>query len=131
MRVFTSSLGAYTGEDRLNITRQSGGPPGEPFAPRNDVFRAAVKRKMDLQHRRTRSSSMTHVELVQQQWREYAEAYFAWIEESHRHHPEAWRALLAREEVTLVCYCVVPTRCHRSLLAAHLVGLGAIYEGER
>ena len=33
--------------------------------------------------------------------------------------------LLARESVTLVCYCPSPERCHRSLLAEILVKLGA------
>lgn len=37
----------------------------------------------------------------------------------------AWEALLARSRVVLACYCVDPTRCHRTLLAGILGKLGA------
>lgn len=130
MRLFTSKI-SYDGEDRFDITRKSGGARGQPFAPREDVFLAAVKHKMDLRNRLTRVSEGTHVDLVFRRWQEYAKSYLAWIEHSQVLFAPAWAELLAKRELTIVCYCDVPTRCHRSLLATELVRLGACYEGER
>jgi predicted dehydrogenase len=52
-----------------------------------------------------------------------------------RAHRAAWDALLAREEVTLCCYCSAPPgrelHCHRVLAAGLFVKCGAIYMGER
>lgn len=130
MRLFSSKI-SYDGEDRFDITRKSGGERGMPFAPREEMFRDAVRRKMARRARLTRVSQGTHVEQVRAEWEAYAKDYEQWLLESQKRYPEAWRALLARPEVTIVCYCEVPARCHRSLLAHRLIELGAVYEGER
>lgn len=44
---------------------------------------------------------------------------------------DAWRALLGREVVTLVCRCSDAERCHRRWLAALLAEAGAVDGGER
>lgn len=64
-------------------------------------------------------------------WALYVEAYRSEMRESYRTQRAAWRALLARESVTLVCYCADPARCHRTLLAGILAKLGATVAGER
>lgn len=130
MRLFTGKI-SYDGEDRFDITRKSGGERGMPFAPREEAFRDAVRRKMERRARLTRVSQGTHVEQVRAEWDAYAKDYEQWLLESQRRYPEAWQALLARPEVTIVCYCEVPNRCHRSLLARAIGELGAMYEGER
>jgi uncharacterized protein YeaO (DUF488 family) len=59
---------------------------------------------------------------------EYQVRYLAEMRRSYRTQRAAWDALLAREAVTLVCYCVDAARCHRRLLAAVILpklGAGA------
>lgn len=58
------------------------------------------------------------------------------MRESYRRERSRWQALLARPEVTLMCYCTPGPdgvlRCHRRLLAeAILPRLGAEDCGER
>lgn len=50
---------------------------------------------------------------------------------SYRLNRVAWNELLAREVVTLVCFCTNPGTCHRRLLAGYLGQLGAVVCGER
>lgn len=50
---------------------------------------------------------------------------------SYRDHRAAWDALLARDEVTLVCYCTDAAHCHRTVLSGILGKLGATVCGER
>jgi uncharacterized protein YeaO (DUF488 family) len=64
-------------------------------------------------------------------WALYVEAYRSEMRESYRTQRAAWDALLARESVTLVCYCTDAERCHRTLLAGILAKLGATVAGER
>lgn len=48
-----------------------------------------------------------------------------------RPRPEAWRRLLARGWVVLVCFCGDPARCHRGILRAEILrALGAVDGGE-
>jgi hypothetical protein len=42
----------------------------------------------------------------------------------------AWKALLARDRVVLVCFCFDASHCHRTLLAGILEKLGATVAGE-
>lgn len=54
----------------------------------------------------------------------------AW-ERGARPRPDAWRRLLARERVVLVCFCADPARCHRAILRAGILpALGAVDGGE-
>lgn len=45
-------------------------------------------------------------------------------------HLDAWRKLMARERVVLLCYCPTREFCHRSLLAQILTKKGAVDGGE-
>jgi len=63
----------------------------------------------------------------------YRTYYLDLMRASHRQHREAWADLLARDGVTLLCYCApkVPF-CHRHILAREILpALGARYCGER
>jgi hypothetical protein len=48
-----------------------------------------------------------------------------------RPRPEAWRRLLTRGWVVLVCFCADPARCHRGILRTEILpALGAVDGGE-
>ena len=64
-------------------------------------------------------------------WSAYVHAYRHEMRASYKAHRAAWDALLARERVTLVCYCTDAEHCHRRVLARILVKLGATDQGER
>jgi hypothetical protein len=129
----------YGGADRFDVTRKgaaearlAGRPaPGAPFAPPKwlwDVVRArpGAAGRLPSQVRHPAEGEDVHGGSA---W--YAEAYTYAMRESYRLHKAAWVDLLSRAEVTLVCYCVDPTRCHRTLLAGFLRRCGAILAGER
>lgn len=143
---------SYDGADRLDITRKSAGPEGIAFAPSWAILRPAldlldVTRSMRSASRaeELRSASMVGPvasrqlatlrvgadALAESAWALYSAAYAAEMRESYRTQRAAWRALLARSEVTLCCYCTDPARCHRTLLAGILAKLGATVAGER
>lgn len=111
--VHTAQIGRYGGADRLDITIKSAPPEGRPFAPdRWDLVLGAKRGTISP--------------------REYREYYTALMVHSQTVHPTAWAALLARDRVTLLCYCAPTFRvCHRRLLAEILVGCGAHDAGER
>jgi hypothetical protein len=137
----------YRGSDRLDITRKSAGPDGIAFAPTWEILRVVLDAR--------RSGDAKAYEATRE-W--YAQSYTAemrvsfgavpgskwWdsMSSAEQHdirfamqrgvvpNPPAWAALLARREVTLVCYCPTPDRCHRTLLARILERLGARYLGE-
>lgn len=51
---------------------------------------------------------------------------------SYRGNFPAWAWLLDQREVTLLCYCTDPQRCHRTVFADILrTGFGADVRGER
>jgi uncharacterized protein YeaO (DUF488 family) len=64
------------------------------------------------------------------EWREYASQYLREMARSKRLHGSAWAALMARQRVVLVCYCVHSRHCHRRILARILESLGAVDRGE-
>ena len=108
---------SYIGSDRLDISRKTGDPHFAPswklLTPQLDLRRAG--RETD------------------ETWRSYAAAYVEEIRAASKT-PEgqrAWKALLAREVVTLTCYCLPGERCHRHLMAAVLWKLGATLGGDR
>lgn len=118
--VYTARV-SYRGPDRLDITRKSAGPEGLPFAPSWEILRPI------LALRRTQGAAA-----VADAWPRYVADYTAEMRVSfYRHHRAAWVALLERPEVTLVCYCADPARCHRTVLAEILGKLGADVRGER
>jgi len=108
----------YAGADRLDITRKSAGIAGLPFAPSWKILGPM------LALRRSGGDELAA-------WPKYAEAYAEEMRASWRSHRAAWDALLARNEVTLLCYCKDAAHCHRTLLAGLLAKLGATVLGER
>lgn len=114
LRVYTAQIGKYHGADGLDITIRSAPPEGRPFAPdRWDMVLGAKRGR-----------------LSQEAYRTY---YLDLMRASYRHHQEAWAHLLARDEVTLLCYCAPKVSfCHRRILAREILpALGARYCGER
>jgi uncharacterized protein YeaO (DUF488 family) len=117
--VFTARIG-YSGFDRLDVTRKSAGPEGLPFAPSWQILAPVLAMRRRRGQRAARSA-----------WPRYVVDYTAEMRRSYREHRAVWDKLLARDEVTLVCYCPDPMFCHRTLLASILMACGAKYAGER
>lgn len=107
---------SYGGPDRLDVTRKSATPDGIAFAPSWGILRPALNARRDGR--------------LDEAWPGYVADYTTEMRRSYREQRPAWDALLARETVTLVCYCAQADRCHRTLLAGFLVKLGAKCEGE-
>jgi hypothetical protein len=118
-RIYTARV-TYSGPDRLAIARSSAGPDGLPFAPSWGILRPMLELRRN-------EGAMA----VAYAWPKYAADYTAEMRTSYREHRPAWDALLARDEVTLICYCTDPTHCHRTVLAEILGKLGATVCGER
>lgn len=145
LHVRTAQL-RYRGEDRFDITRKSGGKTGLPFAPSWSILGPALKVRQEgqraiefaknaeplhpLHAERVRGAERKAARLEQEAWDTYVPAYRAEMQQSKIHNFNAWRELLARDSVTLVCYCAKRSLCHRVLLAGMLVELGAVDEGE-
>lgn len=70
-------------------------------------------------------------------WRQYTQLYVQQMRKSYQANKAHWISLLQKPSFTLVCFCVDPTHCHRTLLAQILVKVGranntvVIYNGER
>lgn len=114
LRVYTAQIGKYHGADALDITIKSAPLEGRPFAPdRWDIVLGAKRGH-----------------LSQDAYRTY---YLNLMRASYREQGEAWTNLLARDEVTLLCYCAPTVSfCHRRILAHEILpALGARYCGER
>jgi len=134
--VFTAQY-AYRGEDRFDVTRAgaerarfAGKPPeGDPFAPPRWLLNVAKKRPGS--RAGIPKGAAQPPEDDAGAWAWYTEQYTVAMRQSYRKHRPAWDALLARNTVTLVCFCTDPQKCHRTILARILVALGAKYEGER
>lgn len=114
LSVHTSRI-TYAGPDRLDVTRKSGDPT---FAPSWAILGPMLD---------ARRMGPSYVWL----WPQYVEDYTREMRTSYRLNRPAWDALLAHSEVTLVCYCVDPLHCHRTVLAGILGKLGAVMKGER
>jgi len=117
--VYTSRV-TYAGADRLDVTRKGAGPEGLPFAPSWAILGPVITMRR-----------LYGVVGVDQVWPKYVEDYTAEMRVSYRDHRPAWDAVLARSSVTLVCFCVDPTHCHRTVLAGLLIACGATGHGER
>jgi hypothetical protein len=114
LRVYRAQIGTYRGVDALDITIKSAPPEGRPFAPdRWDMVLGAKRGR-----------------LSQGAYRAY---YLDLMRKSYRERREAWDAVLARSDVTLLCYCAPTVSfCHRRILAREILpALGARYCGER
>lgn len=146
LRIFTGPM-AYRGPDRFDITRKSGGTEGRVFAPSWRILAPALDaRRQAIEMVRKANGidpnspySGQQLEKIRSDawlieaaaWKEYVPLYQTEMAESQRLRTDAWQALLARDEVTLVCYCSARGNCHRGLLAKMLAELGATDCGER
>lgn len=111
---------SYRGPDRLDVTRKSAGPNGLPFAPSWRILGPMLRLRGD-------EGPLA----IGAAWPKYVADYTAEMRRSYVEQRPAWDRLLARPEVTLVCYCTDPAHCHRTVLAGLLVKLGATSMGER
>lgn len=150
--VYTARV-SYRGEDRLDVTRKSG-REGIAFAPSWRLLGPALRARRALEDKqledRELGESIEHgdggeaglqtiafkLDALGREWDAawlvYVAGYTAEMRESYRRDRAAWNALLAREVVTLCCYCTDTARCHRTLLARDILPkLGATYGGER
>lgn len=115
--------------DLLDITRagadrliRKGLPaPGEPFAPSWAILDRALRER---------------VQDMEATWAWYAPAYLREQVDRARREPEPYADILARPRLVIACVCPEAERCHRVLVAALLVqlgahaGLGVDYRGE-
>lgn len=119
LRVHTARI-SYLGPDRLDVTRRSAGDDGIAVAPSGRIL--WPMKQLEWNH---------GLAAVASAWPRYVADYTAEMRTSYRENRAAWDALLARDEVTLVCYCASPDYCHRTVLAEILAKLGAGVVGER
>lgn len=123
----------YRGADRFDITirgareaRKRGEVmPGEVFAPPLWLWSYAKK------YTHTLPEGIDYPPGDADIFEWYAKHYRVAMKRCYRVYRPAWDALLARDEVTLVCFCESPAACHRGLLAGYLAACGAILGGER
>lgn len=110
-------LNIYTGrigQTGLDITVKSG---DKVFAPTWDIV-------MNL-----KNGNIT--------WQQYVKEYYALMRNSYQINHERWLEILNKNEVTFLCYCTDPQRCHRTLLVDMFCKLGKSesiqvrYMGER
>jgi len=114
MGIIYTAHTAYLAEDRLDISTTSKSPFGVVFAPNPDIER--MPRPL-----RTPDTA----------WESYASAYRTRMRHVFKHQSAAFNKLLDRDETTLVCTCLAPSRCHRSLLESYLGDCGMDVRGER
>lgn len=117
--VYTARV-TYAGADRLDVTRKSANRDGRAFAPSWDILKPALYLRRE-----------HGVAAFEAHWPRYVLDYTREMRQSYREQRAAWDALLARESVTLLCYCTDPAHCHRTVLAEILGKLGATVKGER
>ena len=119
--VFTGRT-PYVGTDRLDISPITQDPLGQAFAP--DPAQLTQLQRLPPASARAEAAWSAFIE-------QYTEAMRASLRASLATPYGAWQTLLVQHEVTLVCLCVAPGRCHRRVLAGLLGRCGARVEGER
>jgi uncharacterized protein YeaO (DUF488 family) len=117
LKVYTSRM-VYAGDDALDVTRSGNDPMGVLFAPSWSLVQPYLN---------ARQAGLETLAL----WRTYEVNYRREMAESFKTHPARWARLLERESVTLLCFCANADRCHRTVLASILEGMGAQRMGER
>ena len=118
LRVYTAHV-SFADPDRLDVTRQTGGAAGEPFAPSWGLVRPVLAARRGSPPWRVRSA------VAEAAWERFVPLYVEEMRGSYRARRDAWDRLLGRDRVVLTCYCVDPSRCHRGLLSGILERLGA------
>lgn len=134
--VQTARLGAYRGDDALDVTRRSATGDALAFAPSWAILRPALA---DMKRGREQAGFAQNPAddlegrwLQSAAWGRYWRAYLGEMAASYRAQRPAWDALLARPSVVLLCYCTDASHCHRSILAREILPkLGATFAGER
>ncbi len=132
--IATANINTYGRADRFDITRGTGTGDGLLFAPSHEILAPAIAaRKQAEKHLRAGNERQAMV-VENAAWRTYEPLYVEEMRASARAHRDVWDRLLARERVTLVCFCDLTKwpagHCHRVVLAGLLVKFGATYEGE-
>lgn len=110
LKIYTDRIG----RPGLDITVKSG---DQVFAPTWDIV-------MGLKH-----GDIT--------WEQYVEKYYELMRNSYLHNREHWMEILNKDEVTFLCYCTDPSKCHRTLLSEMFIKVGkslnhkVVYLGEK
>lgn len=122
---------SYGGPDRFDVTRKSGGPEGEPFAPSRAILQPALDARAHVKRLRSYGCEGQAASYERGAWDTYRRAFLAEMRQSYVRRRDAWAGLLARPRVVLVCYCTDPRHCHRAILRAEILPkLGAVDAGE-
>lgn len=134
--VHTARLGAYRGDDALDVTRRSATGDALAFAPSWSILRPALadmkRGREQVGLARNPADDLEGRWLQSAAWGRYWRAYVAEMAASYRGQRAAWDAILARPSVVLLCYCADASHCHRSILAREILPkLGATFAGER
>ena len=118
--IYTATM-RYQGVDRLDVTVKSAAPTEQCFTPTWDIVMGYKNKRIS--------------------WPEYVTEYYRILNErvayNLRHIRSSVDGLCYQaffNDITLVCFCKNPARCHRSLLAHWLVANGpgnVVYAGER
>lgn len=127
---------AYRGPDRLDVTRGRGTGDGLAFAPSMALVERTLREmKAGAETEgfaRNAAEDLAGRWMQSRAWGRYWTEYMQEMRTSYCLRRAAWDRLLARDEVTLVCFCADAARCHRTILAAEILPqLGAVYAGER
>lgn len=134
LQVYTARI-TYGGADALDITRKTAdrdpSAPGRWWAPSWSIVREAKAGSAHATRLRELRNPAQADRIAAQSWARYEERYRQEMLASYRLNRAAWDELLARESVTLCCFCPSPGTCHRRLLAGYLGQLGAMVHGER
>lgn len=125
LRVYTARIGTRGLTDAMDVTRKSARGDGLAFAPSWEILRPALddlKNGADLvgyaqdPHNDLLGRYMQH-----RAWARYYTAFLREMRESYRRDRRPWDRLLARDSVTLLCYCADPAFCHRTILAEDIL----------
>lgn len=138
LQVFTAPFRTRD-RDRLDITRggcdlarDAGRPaPGEFLAPSAALLGPFVGARRAVDDAGKLLPFPRWVQAAHEAlWQRYKPRYRAEMVASYRCRRAEWDALLARERVTLVCFCADPEHCHRRLAAGFLAMCGAVNRAE-
>lgn len=121
MDIYTARVN-YDGDDRLDITRMGRHPVGIALAPSWAALGPYLAKRKD-------------GDLDLADWQAYRGLYLDEMRFSYRRNRIHWEQILAMPVVTLVCFCVDPMRCHRTIAAEILCLVAgpdrAAFRGER
>jgi uncharacterized protein YeaO (DUF488 family) len=120
LHVFTARIG-HKDPDVLDITARTASGFARAFAPSWGLLKPFLEKRQ----------TSPRDEFTAEEWSAYTAGYLGEMRTSYRTNPKAWRELLARPRVVLVCYCTDHAQCHRSILAESILPkFGATYGGE-